>query len=71
MYSLIFYSMIQNQFQTKIQIISTDRDMAYFNYTLQDYIKKNWIIYQSYCVETPQQNRAIKRKSRNSKLLES
>ena len=63
-----FHSMIQTQFQTKIQILRTDNGTEYVNHILQDYLQTQGIIHQSSCVDTPQQNGVAERKNRH--LLE-
>ena len=60
--------MIQNQFQTDIQILRTDNGTDYFNSILGPYLKDHGIIHQSSCVDTPQQNSIAERKNRH--LLE-
>ena len=63
-----FNKMIQNQFQTKIQILRTDNGKEYFNSILGNYLVSEGIVHQSSCVETPQQNGVSERKNRH--LLE-
>ena len=63
-----FNTMIQNQFQTKIQILKTDNAREYFDKILSEYLINQGIIHQSSCVDTPQQNAVAKRKNRQ--LLE-
>ena len=63
-----FHSMIQTQFQTKIQIFRTDNGKEYFNSVLGDFLINHGIIHQSSCVDTPQQNGIAERKNRH--LLE-
>ena len=60
--------MIQNQFQTDIQILRTDNGTKYFNSILGPYLKDHVIIHQSSCVGTPQQNGIAEKKNRH--LLE-
>eukprot|EP00261_Vitis_vinifera_P034034 XP_019075277.1 PREDICTED: uncharacterized protein LOC100267868 isoform X5 [Vitis vinifera] len=62
---LNFHSMIQTQFQTKIQILRTDNGTEYFNHSLSTYLEENGIIHQSSCVNTPQQNGVAERKNRH------
>ena len=63
-----FHNMIQNQFQTKIQVLRSDNAKEYFNSILGNYFLDNGIIHQSSCVDTPQQNGIAERKNRH--LLE-
>ncbi|RVX00253.1 hypothetical protein CK203_026625 [Vitis vinifera] len=51
-----FNTMIQTQFQAKIQILKTDNAKEYFNSILNDYLLSHGIVHQSSCVNTPQQN---------------
>ena len=57
-----FNVMINTQFQTKIQIFSTDNGTEYFNSILRPYFNEHGIIHQSSCIATPQQNGISKRK---------
>ncbi|RVW64339.1 Retrovirus-related Pol polyprotein from transposon RE1 [Vitis vinifera] len=63
-----FHSMIQTQFQAKIQVFRTDNAREYFNVILGNYLLENGIIHQSSCIDTPQQNGIAERKNRH--LLE-
>ena len=42
-----FHSMIQTQFQAKIQVFRTDNAREYFNVILGNYLLENGIIHQS------------------------
>lgn len=48
--------MIQNQFNAQIKIIRSDNGKEYFNQTLIPILQAKWIIHQSTCPNTPQQN---------------
>lgn len=63
-----FHSMIQTQFQAKIQILHTDNGREFFNTSLSQFLSHHGIIHQSSCVYTPQQNGVSERKNRH--LLE-
>ena len=63
-----FHNMIQTQFQTKIKVFRSDNAKEYFNSILGAYLMSHAIIYQSSCVDTPQQNGVAERKNRH--LLE-
>lgn len=63
-----FHSMIQTQFQTRIQILKTDNAKDFFNSVLGPYLIQQGIIHLSSCVDTPQQNGVAERKNRH--LLE-
>ena len=60
-----FYTMIQNQFQAKIQVLRTDNGREYFNTILGSYLLEYGIIHQSSFVDSPQQNVIAKRKNRH------
>ena len=51
-----FYSMIENQFQTKIKILRTDNGTEYFNQYLEKKLNKKGVLHQSTCRDSPQQN---------------
>lgn len=48
-----FNTMVQTQFQTKIQILKTDNAKEYFESILSDYLISQWIVHLSSCVNTP------------------
>lgn len=58
-------TLIQTQFQTKIQVLKTDNAREYFETSLGNYLKSHCIIHQSSCVDTPQQNGVVERKNRH------
>ena len=58
----IFNSMIQTQFQTKIQVLKTNNAKEYFKTILGSYLLSQGIVHLSSCVDTPQQNGATERK---------
>ncbi|KAK2452382.1 putative mitochondrial protein [Trifolium repens] len=60
-----FNTMIQTQFQTKIQVLKTDNAKEYFESSLREYLDSHGIIHQSSCVNTPQQNGVAERKNRH------
>ena len=65
----IFYSMIENLFQTKIGILHTDNGTEYFMEVLGIFFKEKGIHHQTTCVvDAPQQNGIAK--SKNKHLLE-
>lgn len=63
-----FCTMVQNQYQTNIQVFRSDNGKEYFNTILDDFFLKNGIVHQSSCPNTPQQNGVAERKNRH--LLE-
>ncbi|KAL5743970.1 hypothetical protein ACOSP7_026836 [Xanthoceras sorbifolium] len=60
-----FNTMIQTQFNSKIQILRTDHGKEFFNSTLSNYLLSESIIHQSSSVDTPQQNGIAERKNRH------
>ena len=48
-----FYSMIETQFHTPIQVIRINNGKEYFNSILGRYFKEKGIIHQSTCFDTP------------------
>ena len=48
-----FHSMIQTQFQAKIQILRNDNGREFFNTSLSQFLSHHGIIHQSSCVFTP------------------
>lgn len=63
-----FHKMIQNQFQTNIQVFKTDNARNLFNFILRSYLQSHGIVHRSSCVDTPQQNGLVERLIRH--LLE-
>ncbi|RVW25708.1 Retrovirus-related Pol polyprotein from transposon TNT 1-94 [Vitis vinifera] len=60
--------MVQNQFNSKIQVLKSDNAKEYFTSSLSTYLQNHGIIHISSCVDTPQQNGVAERKNRH--LLE-
>ena len=60
-----FNTMIQTQFQTKIQVLKSDNAREYYEASLGDYFENQGIIHQSSCVDTPQQNGVAEKKNRH------
>lgn len=63
-----FYTMIENQFQTKIGILHSGNGTKYFNEHLGEFLNDKDIFHQSTRRNTPQQNGIAERK--NKHLLE-
>jgi len=63
-----FYQMIDTQFDKKIQVLRSDNGGEFFNKSMQEFFRKNGLIHQTSCPNTPQQNGVPERKNR--KLLE-
>ncbi|WKA06926.1 hypothetical protein VitviT2T_024803 [Vitis vinifera] len=57
--------MVQTQFQAKIQVHRTDNARECYNNILGSYLLENGIVYQSSCIDTPQQNGVAERKTRH------
>ena len=57
-----FNSMIQTQFQTKIEVLKTDNAKEYFKSILGSYLLSHGIVHVSSYVDTPQQNSVAERK---------
>ena len=64
----MFYKMVENVFQTKINILQTDNGVDYFKNTLSSFLNEKGILHQTSCSYTPQQNGIAERKNRH--LLE-
>ena len=63
-----FYTMIENQFQTRIGILHSDTETEYFNEHLGEFLNDKDIFHQSTRRNTPQQNGIAEQK--NKHLLE-
>lgn len=63
-----FYNMITTQFGVRIKRFRSDNAKDYFNQTLSSFFRKEGIIHESSCVNTPQQNGVAERK--NGHLLD-
>ncbi|KAL5812184.1 hypothetical protein ACOSQ3_027134 [Xanthoceras sorbifolium] len=57
--------MIENQFNTRIQILKTDNGKEYFNSSLGNFLSNKGIIHQSTYANTPQQNGIAEKKNRH------
>lgn len=64
----MFYTMIETQFQVKIQIFRSDNGREYLNEALGDFFIEKGIVQQRSCPDSPQQNGVAERK--NKHLLE-
>ncbi|MCR2848195.1 hypothetical protein KN825_16865, partial [Weizmannia coagulans] len=49
-----FHTMIQTQFQTKIQVLKTENGRNFFEHTLRDYLSTQGILHHNSCVDTTQ-----------------
>jgi len=60
-----FYTMVQTQFQTQIQIFRSDNRKEYFNSILGNFFDEKDIVHQNSCNNTPQQNGMAERKNKH------
>ena len=51
-----FHHMVKTQFGVGIKNFKSDNAKDYFNQVLSPYFKKGVIIYEFFCISTPQQN---------------
>ncbi|RVW33894.1 Retrovirus-related Pol polyprotein from transposon RE1 [Vitis vinifera] len=56
--------MVQNQFNSKIQVLKSDNAKEYITSSLSTYLQNHGIIHISSCIDTPQQNGVAERKNR-------
>ena len=55
--------MVKTQFGVGIKNFKSDNAKDYFNQVLSPYFKKGVIIYEFFCISTPQQNGVVERKN--------
>ena len=60
-----FCSMINTQFDLKVQKVRSDNGKEFMNEPLQTHFHANVIVQESSCVDTPQQNGRVERKNRH------
>ena len=48
-----FYTIVENQIQTKIRILGSNNETEYFNQVLGNFLQKKGIQHQSTCSDTP------------------
>ena len=63
-----FFAEIQTQFHVLVQILRSDNAKEYLSEPFQSFMLQHGILHQTSCVDTPSQNRVVKRKNRH--LLE-
>lgn len=56
--------MVKNQYNAKIQVLCDDNDGKYQSSDFQKHIETHGIVHQTTCLNTPQQNKVVKRKNR-------
>lgn len=59
------HKLIQNQFQTNIQVLNTNNVRAYFHHFFSIYLLNYGIVHQTSCVNSLQQNGIFERNNRN------
>ncbi|KAK9053426.1 hypothetical protein SSX86_030060 [Deinandra increscens subsp. villosa] len=59
-----FYTMVQTQFQTKIQTLRSDNGGEFVNTSMKQFCQTKGIIHQTSCPHTPEQNGTVERKNR-------
>ncbi|KAJ0927704.1 putative RNA-directed DNA polymerase [Helianthus annuus] len=60
----MFYTMIQTQFKTNIQILRSDNGGEFINDSMKRFCQTKGIIHQTSCPHTPEQNGVVERKNR-------
>ena len=58
-----FFSMIERQFDAKVKVVHSDNGTEFNG--MRDFFATNGILFQSSCVDTPQQNGRVERKHRH------
>ena len=61
---ILFYKMIQNQFQTTIKTLRSDNGREFLNSSMTQFCKDKGIIHQTSCAYTPEHNGVAERKNR-------
>ncbi|KAJ0617795.1 putative RNA-directed DNA polymerase [Helianthus annuus] len=61
---VMFYAMIQTQFQTQIQILRSDNGGEFVNTSMKQFFTTKGLIHQTSCAHTPEQNGVSERKNR-------
>jgi len=60
-----FCFMVNTQFDTKVKIIRSDNECEFISRPMEQFYKKQGIIHQISCIDTPQQNARAERKNRH------
>ncbi|RVW77694.1 Retrovirus-related Pol polyprotein from transposon RE1 [Vitis vinifera] len=60
-----FLALIETQFSANIKVLCSDFGREYMSNEFQDFLQSKWIISQSSCPSTPQQNGVAERKNRH------
>ena len=59
-----FHAKIRTQFNTSILILRSDNTKEYFSMSFSSFMSSHWILHQSSCAYTPQQNGVAEHKNR-------
>ncbi|XP_035838498.1 uncharacterized protein LOC110908724 isoform X1 [Helianthus annuus] len=59
----LFYTMVQTQFKTNIQILRSDNGGEYVNTSMKQFIQEKGMIHQTTCPKHPEQNGVVERKN--------
>ena len=59
-----FMSYVCNQFATSIKTVRSDNGTEFLNHSLRSVLDAKWVVHQTSCVYTPQQNGLVERKHR-------
>ena len=65
---IAFYYEIRTQFHVPVQVLRSDNAKEYLSKLFQFFLLQHEILHQTSCIDTPFQNRVIKRRNRH--LLE-
>ena len=60
-----FWAMVRTQFDLQIQRVRSDNGSEFTNGPLQNFLLEMGIMYETSCVDTPQQNGRVKRRNRH------
>ena len=60
-----FKNLVENQYSTKIKVLSSDNDGEYINSQFQEFCSEHGILHQTSCPHTPPQNGVFERKHRH------
>ena len=59
-----FFTMVQTQFQTTVQILRSDNGREFVNKEMTEFFKGKGLVHQTTCPYTPEQNGVAERKNR-------
>jgi hypothetical protein len=60
-----FHAMVHTQFNMRIKILRSDNGTEYIDKSFRAFLDENGILFQTTCVDTPQQNGVAERKNRH------